>query len=203
MITLQQFATSVGCTLMTAEAWHEPFEVAMVERAINTPKRIAAFLAQCGHESRSLSALVENLNYSAQRLREVWPSRFPTIEKAHFYEHQPERLANEVYGSRMGNGPYESGDGFRYRGRGVLMITGANNYRRCGAALNLPLIEDPDLLLVRKHAARAAAWFWGERGCNVPADAGDIETVTKKINGGLVGLSDRVQRTKTALKAIA
>lgn len=203
MLTLQQFAAAVQCTLLTAETWHPHFEVAMVERAINTPKRIAMFLAQVGHESGSLSRIEENLNYSAQRLREVWPRRFPTIESATYYEHSPERLANLVYASRMGNGGYESGDGWRYHGRGPIQLTGAQNYRRCAIALSMPLIERPELLLEPRVGAKAAAWFWEDAGCQKVADEENVEATTKRINGGVLGLDDRRARYERALKVIA
>lgn len=202
MLTLQQFAAAMQCTLLTAETWHPHFEAAMVQRAINTPERIAMFLAQVGHESGSLSRFTENLNYSAQRLREVWPRRFPSIDSAHYYEHSPERLANLVYGSRMGNGPFESGDGWRYRGRGPIQITGASNYRRAGVALNLPLIEQPELLLIPRNGAHAACWYWEDAGCNAAADSGNFEGVTRRINGGLEGLEDRRSRFERARKVL-
>ncbi len=203
MLTLQQFASAIGCTLMTAEAWHQPMCAAMALHAIDNTRRVAMFLAQVGHESQSLSRLQENLNYSAQRLREVWPKRFATIEDAHYYEHSPECLANLVYASRMGNGAYESGDGYRYRGRGPIQITGADNYRRCGAALNLPLIEQPDLLLQPSAGASSAAWFWVDRGCSALADADDLDAVTRKINGGTEGLPARLARYERALQVLS
>lgn len=203
MMTLRQFAAAMQCTLMTAEAWHAPFEAAMAEREINTQRRVAAFLAQVGHETRSLSCLEENLNYSAQRLCEVWPRRFQTLQSAAFYEHAPERLANLVYASRMGNGAYESGDGWRYHGRGPLMLTGADEYRRCGAALNLALIEHPELLLQPNPGATSAAWYWLASGCNVPADADDVVAVTRIVNGGEEGLDQRVARYEKALEVLA
>jgi putative chitinase len=202
MLTIQQFAAAVQCTLMTADTWHPHIEVAMVERAINTPRRIAMFLAQVAHESGNLNHVEENLNYSAQRLCEVWPRRFQSVESARFFEHCPERLANLLYGSRMGNGAYESGDGWKYHGRGPIQITGATNYRRCGVALNAPLIERPELLLDPKLGAKSAAWFWEDSGCNEAADAENVEAVTRRINGGLIGLEDRRARYQLALKVL-
>lgn len=200
---LQQFATAVGCTLLTAEPWHQPMCAAMAQFDIGTQRRQAMFLAQVGHESASLSRLEENLNYSAQRLQQVWPRRFPTIDDAHYYEHSPERLANLVYASRMGNGAYESGDGYRYRGRGPIQITGADAYRQAGAALNLPLIEQPEMVLDTVVGAQVAAWVFAIwKGCNPAADADDIDAVTRLINGGTVGLDDRIARYERALHAL-
>jgi putative chitinase len=203
MLTLLQFARAVQCTLLTAEPWHAPFLAAMAERHIDTPRRQAAFLAQVGHESSSLSRVEEGLNYTAQRLMQVWPKRFPDFDSAHYYEHSPERLANLVYASRMGNGAYESGDGFRYRGRGPIQITGADSYRRCGIALNLPLIEQPELLLQFGPGARSAAWFWEDRSLNALADADDFDAITRRINGGTEGASQRLARYEQALQVIA
>jgi len=202
MFTLQQFAAIIGCTADLAERWHKPFVSAMTERQITTRPRIAAFLGQVGHESGSLSRTTENLNYSLQRLREVWPSRFPDAKAAAHYAHAPERLANLVYANRMGNGPYESGDGWRYRGRGPLQITGADNYRRAGIALNLPLRDCPELLELPQHGARAAAWFWEDRGCNALADTSSAVEITKRINGRTHGMADRQERTARAFRLL-
>lgn len=200
----QQFARAMQCTPALAAVWFEPFAAAMAELGIDaTAERTAAFLAQVGHESASLCTLQENLNYSAQRMCQVWPRRFPTLESAHFYEHSPERLANLVYASRNGNGAFESGDGWRYHGRGPIQITFADNYRRCGIALNLPLLEKPDLLLDPVNGARSAAWFWEDHGCNEKADAGDFEAITRAINGGLNGLDDRRARFDVAYPVLA
>jgi putative chitinase len=210
MITLLQFANAMGCTLMTAESWHEPFLKAMSEWGINSTRRIAMFLANAGHESASLSQVDENLNYSAQRLMGVWPRRFPTIEAAHYYEHSPERLANLVYASRMGNGGYESGDGWRYHGRGPIQITGADNYRRAGIALNLPLIEQPELVSQPANGARVAAWYWTDAGCNASADADDFDGACDRVNigrktlkeGDTIGFAERLKRYEHALEVL-
>lgn len=202
MITMQQFAACVGCTQMTAATWYSPMTQAMTEFSIDSDLRIAAFLAQVGHESQSLHDMEENMNYSAQAMMKAWPKRFPSIESTHYYEHSRERLANYVYANRMGNGSYESGDGAKYIGRGPIQITGGENYRKCGAALNLPLIEKPELLLEPRNGARSAGWFWSMRGCNEPADAGDIDDVSRRINGGSSGLEMRRARYQAALKAL-
>ena len=188
-----QFSDAMGCSQTRGEAFYEPFMDAMHEFDITTPIEVAQFLAQVGHESNSLNSLEENLNYSAQRLIQVWPKRFPTIESAHYYEHSPERLANEIYAGRFGNRDYESGDGYRYRGRGPIQITFLDNYRDCGKALGLDLVSSPDMLKFSPIVgARSAGWFWSTRRC---ADiAHNTEAVTRRINGGLNGLDDRKKR---------
>ncbi|MFE1814009.1 glycoside hydrolase family 19 protein [Metapseudomonas otitidis] len=167
---------------------------------ITSRVRLAAFLAQAGHESAELTRLVENLNYGAAGLANTWPARFaldPAARPrqpnglAQSLERQPEAIANAVYGNRMGNGPAASGDGWRYRGRGLFQITGRAQYQRCGRALGLPLVEQPELLERPEHAALSAAWFWEDNGLNALADAGDFEAVTRRINGGLTGLAER------------
>jgi putative chitinase len=208
---IQQFCAAVQCTRMVADVWHDAFEAAMREFAITTPSRQAAFLAQVGHESLSLSRIAEGLNYSAQRLMAVWPKRFPTLESTHYYEHQPEHLANFVYANRMGNGPFESGDGFRFAGKGPLQITGRANYEELGDALDLPLADHPEMLLEPAVGARAAAWFWAVHGCNELADAGDFDAISDVINlghrterdGDAEGYADRLSRYDAAQKALA
>jgi putative chitinase len=165
---------------------------------INSSARIAAFLAQVAHESGELRRLVENLNYSAKGLMRVWPKRFPTLEKATAYERQPEKLANYVYAKRLGNGDEASGDGWRFRGRGLLQITGRGNYRTAAKALELRLEDQPDLLETPPVAALAAAQFWQSRGLNELADDRndddddeDFVRISVIINGGRVGLPDR------------
>lgn len=167
---------------------------------ITSRVRLAAFLAQAGHESAELTRLVENLNYGAAGLANTWPGRFavdPTARQrvpnglALRLERQPEAIANAVYSNRMGNGPAASGDGWRYRGRGLFQITGRAQYQRCGNALGLLLVDQPELLERPEHAALSAAWFWEDNGLNALTDAGDFEAVTRRINGGLNGLAER------------
>ncbi|HZF31717.1 MAG TPA: peptidoglycan-binding protein [Gammaproteobacteria bacterium] len=154
--------------------------------------RLHYFLAQIGHESGGLTISVENLSYSPERLMQVWPSRFPTIESAQPFAKDPEALANEVYSDRMGNGPPGSGDGFRYRGRGYIQITGKDGYREVGQrAAEMNLVAQPDDAAAPATALEAACAFWTWKGLNEFCDAGDFKKVTRKINGGLVGLVDR------------
>ncbi|WP_449432361.1 glycoside hydrolase family 19 protein [Pseudomonas putida] len=159
---------------------------AMLRWKIDSRLRQAAFLAQVGHESGQLRSLVENLNYSADALVRTWPTRF-TTQSAGAYARQPEKIANKVYGGRMGNGPESSGDGWRYRGRGLLQVTGRSNYREVGAGLGLPLEAEPELLEQAEHAAQSAAWWWSKRGLNEMADAGRIRDIGSIINTGQPG----------------
>ena len=165
---------------------------AMNEFEINTLQREAMFLAQCGHESGMFSAVSENLNYKAETLTKVFPKYFRDVNPDDFAK-QPEKIANRVYASRMGNGDEESGDGYRYRGRGLIQLTGKSNYTRCGEALGKDLTTDSDYLSTPEGAARSAAWFFQENGCNETADADDVVKTTKIINGGTIGLEERTE----------
>jgi putative chitinase len=151
--------------------------------------RLAYFLAQLGHESNGLTVREENLNYSATRLMQVWPSRFPTLESAKKYENQPEKLANFVYGGRLGN--IDDGDGYKYRGRGYIQLTGRDTYKKIGDMVGLDLESNPDLASQPGNAAKIACAFWTSRNINPACDSGDFTAVTKLINGGLNGLADR------------
>ncbi|MNP38453.1 Chitinase class I [compost metagenome] len=162
---------------------------AMARFKIDSRLRAAAFLAQVGHESGHLRQLVENLNYSAKGLMATWPTRFDATLAAQ-YARQPERIAAAVYNGRMGN--TAPGDGWRYRGRGLIQVTGKANYQNAGAALGLDLVAHPELLKQPGHAAMSAAWYWSANGLNELADAGQFEKITRKINGGLNGQVERV-----------
>ena len=171
--------------------WLEPLKETFEKYGINTEKRQAAFIGQCMHESGGFKLLEENLNYSAKALMATWPSRFPTEEMANQYARNPEKIANKVYGGRMGNADESSGEGWRYRGRGIKQLTGKENYDRCGSGLGVDLVGNPDLLLEPKYATLSAGWFWNKHNLNDLADKSDIETMTKRINGGLLGLDAR------------
>jgi putative chitinase len=179
----------------------DPINQTFEEFEINSIDRAAAFLAQVGHESGQLHFVKENLNYSAQSLVRVFPKYF-TPEIAQEYDRQPERIANRVYANRMGNGPELSGDGWRFRGRGLIQITGKNNYIDCGRGLNMDLSFNPKYLETAEGAARSAGWFWNSRGLNAYADQGDIKTITRKINGGYIGLEERTELYQTALSVL-
>lgn len=196
-------------SLTRVDEWTPALNAAMERFEINTPYRAAAFLAQVAHESGEFSRLVENLSYTAARLCAVWPSRFPTIQAAQPYERNPERLANYVYAKRLGNGDTASGDGWRFRGRGLIQLTGRGNYRSCGSALSRPLEAEPEYLESPAGAALAAAQFWQSRGLNHLADDQnddnddeDFVTITKLINGGTAGLKSRQQYWSRARAAL-
>jgi putative chitinase len=182
--------------------WLEPLKETFEKYGLNTTKRQAAFIGQCMHESAGFKTLTENLNYSAKALMATWPSRFPNEEFANQYARNPEKIANKVYGGRMGNADESSGEGWKYRGRGIKQLTGKENYDRCGEALGVDLVENPDLLIEPKYAALSAGWFWNKHNLNDLADKGDIETMTKRINGGLLGLDARkaaIQKAESIL----
>ncbi|WEJ72842.1 glycoside hydrolase family 19 protein [Pseudomonas sp. PSE14] len=173
-------------------------DAAMGEFGIDAPPRAAAFLAQIGHESAQLSRCVESLTYSAQRLAAVWPRRFRSADGsptalAREIAYQPERIANIVYAGRNGNGDEASGDGWRFRGRGLLQVTGRSNYRAVGEGLAQPFVARPQLLGEPRWACRSAAWWWQRHGLNELADSGRFEEITRTINGGLNGLEERTR----------
>jgi len=183
--------------------WFEPLLETFEKYQINTPKRQACFLGQTMHESGSFKFTKENLNYSAKALMATWPSRFPDLDTAMQYERQPEKIANKVYSGRMGN--TEDGDGAKYIGRGLIQVTGKENYTHCGEALGVDLIANPQLLEEPRYAALSAGWFWNKKGLNALADEGtkdSFEVMTKRINGGLLGLDDRKSKIIEALKAL-
>jgi putative chitinase len=189
----------------TTEEWLaeclEPLNDAFAFYEINNPERISMFLAQAGHESAGLSVMEENLNYSAQGLNKIFPKYFARAGRdANAYAKKPEKIANVVYSSRMGNGDEASGDGYRYRGRGFIQLTGKSNYSAFAADMEMPLEEATAWLDTAEGAVWSACWFWDSRELNKWADKGDIVTVTKKINGGTIGLEDRKSHYAEALQ---
>jgi len=179
--------------------WLDGLNTTFQKYEINTPLRQAAFIGQCGHESASFKVLEENLNYSAKGLVATWPSRFHDIQFAAEYERKPERIANKVYGGRADLGNTEDGDGWKFHGRGLIQLTGRSNYTVCGLALGKPFAEHPELVLEPENACLSAGWFWNKRGLNLLADNEDWTTITKRINGGTIGLQDRIDRTHKAM----
>jgi putative chitinase len=165
---------------------------------IDSIKKQAAFIGQCSHECGNFKVLEENLNYRAETLCKLWPKRFPTLEFAKQYERQPKKIANSVYSNRMGNRDEASGDGFRFRGRGCIQLTGHSSYYHAGKALGVDFVMEPDLVASPKYAALTAGWFWSTHGCNELAEAADWVKLTKKINGGTIGYDDRVKHTEEA-----
>ena len=180
--------------------WEIPLNQVFVKYDIGTPKRQAAFIGQCAVESANFTRLQENLKYSAQRLTQVWPSRFPSIEAATPYANNPEKLANFVYAGRMGN--LQDGDGWKFHGRGLIQLTGRENYENCGNGIGVDLINDPDLLLTPQYAALSAGWFWTKHGLNLLADAQEYGTMTRRINGGTTALEERIAKITKALQVL-
>lgn len=202
MITPEQLMQASGCRAETAAKWATPLARAMDRFGINMPARQAAFVAQVAHESGRLEHVEENLNYSATALLRTFPTHFSPADAAR-YERKPQAIANRVYANRMGNKTEISGDGWQYRGRGLIQITGLDNYRACGIATGLSLVANPDLLLQPEAAALSAAWYWSAHGCNELADRDDFAGITKRINGGLNGQADRLALFAQAETAFA
>lgn len=182
--------------------WVPALNDAFAQFGIATPRQQSAFIGQCGHECGNFRILEENLNYRAATLMKLWPKRFPTQEIANAYAGNPKKIANMVYASRMGNRDEASGDGYRFRGRGCIQLTGHANYFHAGQALGVDFVMNPDLVATPKYAALTAAWFWATHGCNALAEAGNWTGLTKKINGGVIGLDDRIHHTRLALHEI-
>jgi putative chitinase len=181
--------------------WFEPLQETFEKYQINTPKRQACFIGQCMHESGGFKFLRENLNYSAKALMATWPSRFPDMDTAEKYERQPEKIANKVYSGRMGN--TEDGDGAKFIGRGLIQLTGKDNYMAFGEAIGEDLVSNPQLVEEPRYAALSAGWFWNRKQLNLLADAMDIDTMTKRINGGNIGIQDRIAKINKALDVLA
>jgi putative chitinase len=210
--------TAAGVSKELAERWLPHVQAAFDRFGINTERQVAAWIAQCAHESAGFKMLTENLNYSADTMAVVWPSRFAVLgpdkkpvkvkgknqpnKFALALHRQPEMIANTVYANRMANGNIESGEGWKYRGRGLKQLTGKDNYTRCGQGLGMDLVGNPDLLLTPEGASLSAAWFWSVNKCGPIADSGDFVALTKKINGGTIGLEDRQKRYKAVLAAM-
>jgi putative chitinase len=216
---------AAGIKRDVAERWLPHVQAAMTRFGINTKNQVAGWLAQTAHESAGYTALTENLNYSADTMAVVWPTRFAEQEPdpkrpgktrakkdakgknipnrfAQALHRKPEMIANAVYSNRMGNGNIESGEGWLYRGRGLKQLTGKFNHQQCSAGLGVDLVANPDLLLDPQYAAASAAWFWATNKCGPLADSGDFVGLTKKINGGTIGLEDRQKRYKAVLAAM-
>ena len=177
----------------------DPLNAVLQFYEINNKQRISMFLAQVGHESGGLRTIKENLNYSADRLKVIFPKYFRNVDTSEFAKN-PEKIANRVYCSRMGNGDENSGDGYRYCGRGLIQLTGKSNYTAFATDMEMSLDEATEWLKTEEGAAWSAGWFWDSRELNKWADEGDVLTVTKKINGGTIGLADRESHYEAALE---
>ena len=210
---------AAGIKRDVADRWLPHVQAALLRFEINSPRQVAAWLAQTAHESAGYTALVENLNYSADTMAVVWPTRFAELgpnkkpkkdakgkntpnKFAQALHRKPEMIANAVYSNRMGNGNIESGEGFKFRGRGLKQLTGKDNHRQCSEGLGVDLVANPDMLLDPQYASLSAAWFWSKNKCGPLADSGDFVALTKRINGGTIGLEDRQKRYKAVLSAM-
>ena len=184
------------------EHWHEALCKVLPDYEINTVPRVAAFLAQTAHESGGYTALHENLNYRAETLCKIWPKYFPNMDVANQYAHNQEAIANRAYANRMGNGSEESGDGFKYCGRGLIQLTGKSNYERFAESIDTPVEEIPEFLQTFEGAIQSGCWFWESNNLNELADKGDILTMTKRINGGTLGLEERTAHYHQAMQIL-
>jgi putative chitinase len=198
MVTAEQLAK-----LHIGEQWVSALNETFDRFSISSVRQKAAFIGQCGHECGHFKILEENLNYRAATLMKLWPKRFPTQEIANAYAGNPKKIANMVYASRMGNRDESSGDGYRFRGRGCIQLTGHANYFHAGKALGIDFVMEPDLVATPKYAALTAGWFWSTHDCNSIAEAGDWTKLTKKINGGTIGLEDRIKHINQAVAVLS
>ena len=188
--------------LHIGEEWVDALNETFTRFDISNPARQAAFIGQASHESGNFKTLNENLNYRAETLMRVWPKRFPTLEFAKQYEKNPKKIANSVYSNRMGNRDEASGDGYRFRGRGLFQLTGHSNYFHAGKALGEDFVMNPDLVATPRYATLTAAFFWQTHKLNDYADARDYLTMTKRINGATIGLNDRILHINQALAVL-
>jgi putative chitinase len=185
--------------------WFDAIAEILPEYEITTPPRVAMFIAQCAHESGGFRAIKENLNYRAPSLRKLFSKYFPDDNMAARYAAMPnkqEAIANRIYANRMGNGDEASGDGYRYCGRGLIQLTGKNNYTMFAGSLEMAVEDVPEYLATFEGAVQSACWFWEVNSLNRWADAGDVLTCTKKINGGTIGLEDRIKHYNHALHVL-
>lgn len=188
--------------LHIGEQWVEPLNETFARFDISTPLRQASFIGQAGHESGNFTKLSEGLSYSAERLMVIWPKRFPNMEIAQKYARNPRALANNVYANRMGNRDEASGDGYRFAGAGLFQLTGHSNFYHAGQALGEDFVMQPELVKTPRFAALTAGWFWDTHKLNKFADIRDFTMMTKKINGGTIGLNDRIKHINHALEVL-
>jgi len=200
MLALEQLKQMVKNPYI--DHWHEALDQLLDDYEINTPLRVAHFVAQCAHESGNFVFIKENLNYKAASLQKLFAKYFPTGDLAAQYANRPEQIANRIYANRMGNGPESSGDGYRYCGRGLIQLTGRDNYTFFAGSLSIPVEEAAEYLATFEGAAQSACWFWEQNNLNRFADANDVKGLTKAINGGYIGLEDRISHTEHALHVL-
>ena len=197
--TTEQLQSVIGNN-SNLDGWHAALSSVLPKYEIDSPQRVSAFIAQCTHESGGFKRLKENLNYKAESLVRVFPKYFPSLDLAKQYAHDQEKIANRVYGGRMGNGDESSGDGFRYCGRGLIQLTGRNNYTKFAESIGMDPQDVQAYLESYEGAVESACWFWKTNNLNQFADSGDILTMTKRINGGTIGLEDRIKHYNHALE---
>jgi putative chitinase len=190
---------AIAVTPANAEKWLPWLNKTMDKYDINSPRRQAMFLAQLAHESGGFNFVAENLNYSADGLQKVFGKYFPTREFAEEYARQPEKIANRVYANRMGNGDEASGDGWKYRGRGLIQLTGLNNYASYSMQADNEALIKPEIVQEPEFAADSAGWFWMVNRLNAMADTGDVRAVTRRVNGGFNGMQDRQSKYDTLI----
>ena len=193
--------SALAPTNKNIDIWVQAMNTILPKYDIVTPKRLAAFLAQTVHESAGFTAVRENLNYSAQGLMKTWPARFNQTNAA-TYARQPEKIANKVYANRMGNGDEASGDGWRYRGRGLIQTTGKANYTKLAQYIKKSLEETIEYCETVEGAVESACFYWASNDLNDIADIGDMAALTRRINGGVIGLADRLDKYKKTLEAL-
>lgn len=201
-ITLEQFKL-IFPKCKEPQTWLTAITEVLPQFGIESKNQIACFLAQCGHESGEFNTIVENLNYRAERLLVVFPKYF-NATTASLYAGNPEKIANLIYAKRMGNGNEASGDGWKFRGKGIIQLTGKNNHLACSMSLfgDDRLVTNPELLLTKENAVKSACWFWNSNHLNTYADTLDIVTLTKKINGGVIGIEQRTALLNKILQII-
>jgi putative chitinase len=215
MITVEQLQPIIP-TNKHVDEWCHALNINLSNYTIDTSKRIASFLSQCAHESLDFTVLQENLNYSATALATTWPNRFAIKDSAGIpvkpyrsnalaneIERNPEKIANNVYANRMGNGDVSSGDGWKYRGSGLIQLTGHDNYKLFSEHKNISIDDCVDYVKTTEGAVEAACWFWKSHNINQWADKENIEMVTKTINGGLIGIEDRKKRYGKAIQLLS
>lgn len=198
--TQEKLARIIPNAKYGVDAWYNELVELLPVFEITTVGRVAAFIAQTAHESGGYSALKENLNYSAEGLHKLWPNRFPTVESAQPYNRNPQAIANKVYSSRMGNGDEHSGEGWLYCGRGLLQLTGKANYSAFAEYAGIAVEDAPEYIETPRGAVHSACWFWYTNDLNTFADAGDFTGMTKRINGGTIGLDDRIHHYNAAVQ---
>jgi putative chitinase len=184
------------------QSWYDALVDELPKYQITSIPRVAMFIAQCGHESANFTALKENLNYKPQALMAIWRKRFPTMDIANQYAHNQEMIANRAYADRMGNGPEESGDGWKFHGRGLIQLTGRSLYEQFAKETGKELDECVDYCETPDGAVESACFFWEHHNLNALSDAGDIDKVTKVINGGTLGIEDRTARYQHGLQVL-